>query len=80
MARRGAAAIFILISSLGLSGCIESKSPLLPESEAVDQPVAGVYAALGNRGTDGVRTLDHWRVSQDGKRYKIQGPADPESL
>lgn len=76
MVIRGAAAIFVLILSVGLSGCIESKSPLLPESEAIGRPITGVYVTLGNRGTDGARTLDRWRVSQDGKRYKIQGPAD----
>ena len=77
MSKAGARAILVLILSCGLVGCIESKSPLLPESEAINSPISGNYVAIGNRDRDSARTLDHWRVSQEGKHYKIKVAEEP---
>jgi hypothetical protein len=76
---RGAAANFIAVTlAIGLAGCIESKRPLLPDSEAITSAVPGIYVTSSNDvGADGVRELAHWIVSREGAQYRIQGPPTP---
>jgi hypothetical protein len=49
-----------------LSGCMHSKAPLLPVSEALDDPILTGRYVSASRGE-----LIYWRVIRDGKGYRI---------
>jgi tetratricopeptide (TPR) repeat protein len=64
----------MVLLAVGLSGCIESEKQLLPDSDAITSVPAGEYIANGEVGADGIRKLEHWTVSREGIRYRLQAP------
>jgi tetratricopeptide (TPR) repeat protein len=68
----------MLLLAVGLSGCIESKKPLLPDSDAITSVPAGEYIVNGEVGADGMRKLEHWNVSREGVQYRLQTLPEPD--